>query len=151
MWFLWLFGDNVEDRLGHAKFLLFYLLGGVFASLVHTLVHPRSLIPTIGASGAVSAVLGAYFIGFPRARIVTLVPLFYFWQLVEIPAALYLLIWFFFQQLLPGLGTLAAGRAAGVAFWAHIGGFVAGAAYFWWRKKNAPRGPGIYVRYRLLR
>ncbi len=130
MWFLWIFGDNIEDRLGHVTFLLFYLAGGIAASLVHIamtmLFSENTLIPTIGASGAVSAVLGAYLYAFPHARIVTLLPIFFFLYLVEIPAFLYLLFWFVVQQVLPGLGSLGHMGSGGVAFWAHIGGFAVG-------------------------
>jgi membrane associated rhomboid family serine protease len=135
MWFLWVFGDNVEDRLGRLRFLIFYIACGVFASLIHSVVSVvfagGSVIPTIGASGAVSGVLGAYFIAFPRARVVTLLPVFFFFYLVEIPASLYLLFWFFVQQVLPGLGSLGHMGSGGVAFWAHIGGFAAGIAYMY--------------------
>ena len=148
MWFLWIFGDNVEDRLGHLRFLLFYVGGGVAASLVHVLVSVAfsgpSLIPTIGASGAVSAVLGAYLLAFPTARIVTFLPIFFFIYLVEIPASIYLLFWFVFQQVLPGLGSLGT-AGGGVAFWAHIGGFLAGMGYLYATAPGAPRGPGRYL------
>ncbi len=150
MWFLWIFGDNVEDRLGHVRYLLFYIVAGVLASIVHIVVtllfSGDTLVPTIGASGAVSAVLGAYVIAFPRARIVTLVPIFIIPMLFEIPAALFLFFWFFFLQLIPGLGGL--GSSQGVAFWAHIGGFVTGFAYLWHIKHRPPRPPGRYVSFR---
>jgi membrane associated rhomboid family serine protease len=132
MWFLWVFGDNVEDRLGPVRFLLFYLVGGIFASIVHAVVtlhfgsEAAGLVPTIGASGSVSAVLGAYFVAFPRARIVTLLPIFFFFYLIELPAALFLLIWFVCQQVLPVVGNMAVSEAGGIAFWAHIGGFAVG-------------------------
>ncbi|WP_117238145.1 rhomboid family intramembrane serine protease [Thermus sediminis] len=120
MWFLWVFGDNVEDRMGHGRFLLFYLLGGVVAALAQGLFMPASSIPMIGASGAVSAVLGAYYILFPRAYVVSLVflilPLF-----LTLPAAVYLGYWALLQ-LLQGLLGLP-----GVAWWAHLGGFLFGA------------------------
>ncbi|HBL27961.1 MAG TPA: rhomboid family intramembrane serine protease [Acidobacteria bacterium] len=125
--FLWVFGDNVEDRLGHFRFLLFYLLAGYAATGAHYAFSPGSTIPAIGASGAISGVLGAYLFLHPKARIVTVVWLFVFLKLIEIPALVYLPIWFGLQ-LLSGLTSLGAESAAsgGVAWWAHIGGFVAG-------------------------
>lgn len=149
LWFLWIFGDNVEDFLGHVKFLIFYLLTGLAATFCHVLVSLDSAMPTIGASGAISAVLGAYLLAYPTARIVTLLPIFYFIQIIEIPAYFYLIFWFVVQQLLPGLG----GQSGGVAIWAHIGGFLAGLAFIFWYKKNKvpPRGPGRYVKFRMVR
>lgn len=125
--YLWIFGDNVEDELGHVRYLAFYLAAGVAATLLHAVVDSRSTVPTLGASGAIAGVLGAYFVLFPRARVVTLVPLFVLFPLVEIPAALYLLGWFAMQLWL-GSASLVTGPsgAGGVAFWAHVGGFVAG-------------------------
>ncbi len=122
--YLYIFGDNVEDAFGHAKYLGFYLLCGVTASLTHLLVDINSTIPAIGASGAISGVLGAYFILYPKARVVTLV--FYFLiTFVRIPAVFFLGFWFILQ-LFSGSVTLTYGVASGVAYWAHIGGFVAG-------------------------
>lgn len=126
MWYLWVFGDNVEDRMGHLRYLLFYLAVGALGNLAHILAEPGSTIPTIGASGAVAGVLGAYFIWYPRAKILTLVPIFIFISIVEIPAIFYLFFWFGLQ-LISGLVSLdAAGNV--VAWWAHVGGFVAGIA-----------------------
>ncbi|MBI2957035.1 MAG: rhomboid family intramembrane serine protease [Acidobacteria bacterium] len=124
MWFLWIFGDNVEDRLGHLRYLGFYVLCGVVAGLAHALFNLGSTIPTVGASGAVAGVLGAYFLLFPRARILTLVPYLF---LIELPAYLILLYWLV-VQLFSGTASILAGGAAGggVAWWAHVGGFVAG-------------------------
>ncbi|AEV16873.1 MAG: rhomboid family intramembrane serine protease [Thermus sp.] len=119
MWFLWVFGDNVEDRLGHGRFLLFYLLGGVAAALAQGLAAPLSPVPMIGASGAVSAVLGAYYALFPRAYVVSLV-FFIFPLFLTLPAGFYLGYWAFLQ-LLQGLLGLP-----GVAWWAHLGGFLFG-------------------------
>ena len=154
MWFLWVFGDNVEDRLGHIRFLIFYLVGGVLASLVHVAVtvlfSDNPLIPTIGASGAVSAVLGAYFIAFPYARIVTLLPIFILFYLVEIPASVYLLFWFLIQQVLPGLGSLERLGSGGVAFWAHIGGFLVGMLYLLFLAPPDRTARGRTVRYRFI-
>ena len=125
MWYLWIFGDNVEDALGHARFLVFYLACGVVAALIQYLTMPFARVPTVGASGAIAAVLGAYIGAFPRARVFTLLPLFPFIQVVPLPAFLVLGLWFLFQFVL-GLGALYATGSGGIAFWAHIGGFVAG-------------------------
>ena len=130
MWALYLFGDNVEDRMGHGRYLVFYLLTGAVASLTHIFFNPDSPVPTVGASGAISGVLGAYLVLFPTARVVTLVPLWFFFPwFVEIPALIYLGMWFV-SQLFNGLFALAApgviGTYGGVAWWAHVGGFVAG-------------------------
>jgi membrane associated rhomboid family serine protease len=129
MWFLWIYGDNVEDILGHGKFLLFYLLCGIAAGLVHLVTNPYSRIPTIGASGAIAGVMGAYMIKFPHSRILTLVPLFVFITTMEIPAILILAYWFVIQ-IFSGVGSVAASNVSrgGVAWFAHVGGFVAGMA-----------------------
>ena len=130
MWFLWIFGDNVEDRMGHGRFVVFYLLCGIAAALAQTMMAPGSEIPMVGASGAIAGVMGAYFVLYPRSRIVTLVPLFVFMQIMEVPAILFLGIWFL-MQFISGVGTvttLAAREAGGVAFWAHVAGFVTGVA-----------------------
>ncbi|MGH9779564.1 MAG: rhomboid family intramembrane serine protease [Candidatus Acidiferrales bacterium] len=127
MWFLWIFGDNVEDYLGHVRFLLFYLLCGLAASVAHLAFNLNSIIPTLGASGAIAGVLGAYLLLFPGARILTLVPVFFVW-LMELPAYVILIYWFVLQ-LLQGTATLAeSAPGGGVAWWAHVGGFVAGLA-----------------------
>ncbi len=129
MVYLWVFGENVEDRLGHGRYLVFYLLTGVAAGLTHVHLIPASTVPTVGASGAISGVLGAYLVLFPRARVLTLVPLvFLFFQIVELPAVLYLGLWFLVQLLGGGVALLAGPDVGGVAWWAHVGGFVAGAA-----------------------
>ncbi len=125
MWFLWIFGDNVEDHLGHGLYLLFYLLAGVGAALLQFLVNPVSDVPMVGASGAISGVLGAYFIMFPGARIVSLFWYFWFIQTIAIPAYIYLGYWALIQ-FLAGMVSLGAGAKGGVAFWAHIGGFIVG-------------------------
>lgn len=124
---LWIFGDNVEDRMGSRRYLIFYLTCGVVAALVHIAFNPTSPIPTIGASGAISGVLAAYLIYFPTARVITLVPLFFLPWFVEIPAFVYLGLWFV-SQLFNGLFAIVTEAQAlgGVAWWAHIGGFVAG-------------------------
>ena len=128
--YLWIFGNNIEDRLGRVLFVLFYLGGGVIAGLTQTLIDPDSTIPLIGASGAIAATLGAYFVLFPGARITTLVFLGFFYQLIEVPAIIVLGFWFLLQ-LLDGIGSLGMEAGAGVAFFAHIGGFVGGALVAW--------------------
>lgn len=125
MWFLWVFGDNVEDRLGHLAYIWFYLLCGLGAGVLHLLLNANSKLPTLGASGAISGVLGAYLILFPRARVLTLVFLVFFIFTVELPAVL-VLGWWFVIQFLSGLESLGMRSAGGVAWWAHIGGFVLG-------------------------
>jgi membrane associated rhomboid family serine protease len=119
MWFLWVFGDNLERRLGKVKFLAFYILAGLFSALIYLLLAPEKSIPAIGASGAISGVLGGYLILFPRHRIVSLVPIFFFIELIAIPAVIFIGIWFLYQLFYIGSQTM-------VAYWAHIGGFVAG-------------------------
>jgi membrane associated rhomboid family serine protease len=127
MLFLHIFGDNVEDRLGHARYLGFYLVCGAAAGATQAVTHPAATVPMVGASGAIAGVSGAYFLFFPRARILTLVPVVFFIQLVEVPAVLFLLVWFLWQ-FLSGMATFGGDpQAGGVAFWAHVGGFVAGA------------------------
>lgn len=130
MWFLWIFGDNVEDRYGHFGYLSFYLLCGVAASAAHYAAGPSSTIPTIGASGAIAGVMGAYMLLYPRARVLTLVPLFVFIQILSLPAPLFLGVWFL-MQFYQGTVASASGAAGGVAWWAHIGGFVVGLALTW--------------------
>jgi membrane associated rhomboid family serine protease len=121
LWCLYIFGDNVEDRLGHFRYLAFYLLSGIGAGAIHLFTNWGSAIPTIGASGAIAGVMGAYFILFPYAKVRTLVPIFVFLQVVEIPAVFFLGIWFL-SQLQNGMMSLG-GRFGGIAWWAHIGGF----------------------------
>jgi len=137
MLFLYIFGDNVEDRIGHFKYLGFYLLSGIGAALLQIFMNLRSDIPMIGASGAISGVLGAYLMFFPNARVLTLIPIFIFIQLIYIPASLFIIFWFAIQ-FISGVSTVGnMQNAGGVAFWAHVGGFVAGlliAMYF--RKKS---------------
>lgn len=126
MWALWIFGDNVEDRMGTSRFLLFYLTCGILASIVHVLSDPMSEVPVVGASGAISGVMGAYFVFFPAARVITLIPIGFIPLFVEIPAVVFMAVWFL-TQFQSGLLSLAAGETVGgVAWWAHIGGFVAG-------------------------
>jgi membrane associated rhomboid family serine protease len=125
MWSLYIFGDNVEDRLGPLRYAGFYLLAGIASGVVHLVLHPNSQIPTVGASGAIAGVMGAYFVLYPRSKILTLIPIFIFPWLVEIPAFVFLGIWFLLQF----LGAAGAdGASGGIAWWAHLGGFVAGIA-----------------------
>lgn len=127
MIYLWIFGDNVEDQMGHGKYLVFYLLAGALAGVAQALMTPTSTIPSIGASGAISGVLGAYLIFFPTARVILGIPLFFFMYLFELPAVIALGYWFI-SQYLNGLFALATGalQVGGVAWWAHIGGFIVG-------------------------
>lgn len=126
--YLWIFGDNIEDRLGHFRYLLFYLLCGFLATMAHAVFSPGSRLPAIGASGAIAGVLGAYLILYPHARVMTLIPIFFFITVRELPAVLLLGVWFVLQ-LFSGVGSLGVRDAqdlGGVAYFAHIGGFVAG-------------------------
>ncbi len=125
MLYLWIFGDNVEDSMGSVKYLLFYLTGGLIASLAHIFTNSTSQIPTVGASGAIAAVLGAYLVLYPRSRVLTFIPLGFFMRLTSVPAVIVLGLWFILQ-LFNGVVSLGAADVGGVAFWAHIGGFVAG-------------------------
>ncbi len=128
MWALWIFGDNVEDRMGSVRFVAFYVLTGIIASIVHVLMDPTSTVPVVGASGAISGVMGAYMLFFPTSRVVTLVPVWIFPFFFEVPAAVFMLVWFLIQ-LQSGLWSLVAPElVGGVAWWAHVGGFVAGLA-----------------------
>ncbi len=142
MWTLWIFGDNVEDVMGPWRFLAFYLLCGIAASLVHIFMNPNSTVPIIGASGAISGVMGAYYILFPHARIVMFFPILFIPFFFEVPALFYLAIWFF-EQLFSGTLSLAAPvQSGGIAWWAHIGGFLFGMftyRLFILRKKRACR------------
>jgi membrane associated rhomboid family serine protease len=125
MLYLYIFGDNVEDRLGHGLYLLFFLASGAGAALTEVYARQESMVPLIGASGAIAGVLGAYFLLFPRAKVLTLIPLFVFFPVVEIPAFFFLGFWFLLQFLLGSIDT-GVGQSTGVAWWAHAGGFVLG-------------------------
>jgi membrane associated rhomboid family serine protease len=143
MWILYIFGDNVEDRMGSGRYLAFYLLGGIAAGLTQAIIDPISRIPAIGASGAIAGVMGSYFLLFPRARVITLIPLFFIPWFIEIPALVFLGLWFV-SQLFSGIAWLGAAQAAGgVAWWAHIGGFVFGALFY---RLFVPRRPSAYQR-----
>jgi membrane associated rhomboid family serine protease len=130
MWVLFIFGDNVEARMGKIRYLLFYLLSGVAAGLLQAYILPNSTVPMIGASGAVAGVLGAYLILFPRSRIASLVPILFIFTIVEIPAMLFLIFWFV-SQLYSGLFAIRGGGESGIAWWAHIGGFIFGVVMVW--------------------
>ncbi|OGP94381.1 MAG: rhomboid family intramembrane serine protease [Deltaproteobacteria bacterium RBG_16_54_18] len=153
MWFLYIFGDNVEDRLGHLRYLFFYLLCGLAAGVSHLVINWGANTPTIGASGAIAGVMGAYLVLYPRAKVLTLIPLFFFFPFVEVPAFFFLGIWLLFQ-LVSAAGE--TGHVGGVAFWAHIGGFIFGIIFLklielvprmgvqdtmqrWTRKQTTPR------------
>ena len=130
MWFLWIFGDNIEDRLGHGRFVLFYLFCGIGAAAGHIMMEPQSMLPTIGASGAIAGVMGAYFVLYPHSRVLTLIPLFIYWEIVELPAIFLLGFWFLMQLLGAGIGTItptSGAESGGIAFMAHIAGFALGA------------------------
>ena len=130
VWILYIFGDNVEDRIGHLGYFVFYLFCGLMASGAHLAFNSGSPIPTIGASGAIAGVMGAYFVLYPHARVVTLIPIIFLIQIIELPAPLFLGIWFlmqFFEGTIDAIGSITSGLpTGGVAWWAHIGGFVAG-------------------------
>jgi membrane associated rhomboid family serine protease len=126
MWTLWIFGDNVEDRMGPLRFIIFYLVCGVLAAVTQVLVTPDATIPSVGASGAIAGVLGAYLLFFPTARLIVLIPILFFPFFFELPAVIFLVLWFFIQ-LFSGTAMLASPQqVGGIAFWAHIGGFIAG-------------------------
>jgi membrane associated rhomboid family serine protease len=127
MLYLWIFGNNIEDSMGHLRFIIFYLAAGLAAGITHLVVNPASTVPTVGASGAVSGVLGAYLLLFPHARVKTLVTLGFFWTIVYLPAWVLLFVWIGLQFLSQALDPMDP-TAGGVAYAAHIGGFVAGMA-----------------------
>lgn len=144
MLYLWIFGDNVEDRLGHGGFLLFYLFCGAAAAVGQAVMNPFSLVPMIGASGAIAGVMGAYFVLFPRSRVLTAVFIFFFLDLMEIPAVFFLGIWFL-MQLFSSVGSIGATAAhGGVAFWAHVTGFATGAVFGALRRLSDTRRRGYW-------
>ena len=142
MWFLWIFGDNIEDKLGHFRFIAFYFLCGIIASSVHVFFNSQSNVPCVGASGAIAGVLGAYMVTFPRARVVTIVPLFVFIQVMELPAIVVLGFWFVIQFFNGAASITASASGAGVAWWAHIGGFAAGVIILYIIRIFSVRKPG---------
>src|SRR5262245_35639808 len=136
MWYLWIFGDNVEDRVGHGRFILFYLLCGIVAALAQVAADPSSSLPTIGASGAIAGVMGAYFVLYPHSRVLTLLP-WIFIQIVEVPAIVLLGFWFLMQLFSAGaIAVTASTHGGGVAFMAHVAGFVVGAGGIFVFKKR---------------
>jgi len=146
MWILFIFGDNVEDRMGSIPFLIFYLLSGVAAALMETFFIAGSSVPVLGASGAIAGVLGAYIFLYPTARVVTLVPIIFFFTVINVPAIVYLGFWFV-SQLYSGLASIGA-AAGGVAWWAHIGGFLVGlvlAPFFARRPPPSPENLNYYA------
>jgi rhomboid family protein len=140
MWYLWIFGDNVEDRVGHGRFILFYLLCGFAAALGQTVMDPDSTLPMIGASGAIAGVMGAYFVLYPKSRVLTLIPLIIFWEVIELPATFLLGFWFLMQLFSAGAIAVTANSAGGgVAFMAHIAGFICGVGgIFVFRQRQRP-------------
>ncbi len=143
MWMLWIVGDNVEDRMGPLRFLGFYLLSGVASGVVHLATNLDSTMPALGASGAIAGVMGAYFLLFPRARIVAMFPIIFWPVFFEVPAFIYLGFWFL-TQFFSGTAALARpGMGGGIAWWAHIGGFGTGVLTFWWflRPRRRPAAP----------
>jgi membrane associated rhomboid family serine protease len=131
LWSLWIFGDNVEDRMGHGRFLVFYLIAGLIAGLAQSWSAPGATLPLVGASGAIAGVMGAYFVLFPTSRVLVLIFLFFFIDVVEIPAIFFLGFWFI-TQLVLGIGRLTeTDVTGGVAFWAHAGGFLTGVLGVW--------------------
>jgi len=140
MWYLWIFGDNVEDRVGHGRFIAFYLLCGIAAALGQIVIDPGSTLPTIGASGAIAGVMGAYFVLYPRSRVLTLIPLVIFWEVIEVPAPLLLGFWFLMQLFSAGaIAHTSSTGGGGVAFMAHVVGFLCGAgAIFVFRQRERP-------------
>jgi rhomboid family protein len=140
MWYLWIFGDNVEDRLGHGRFLVFYLLCGVGAALGQLAIDPESTLPVIGASGAIAGIMGAYFVLYPHSRVLTLIPLIIWWEIIELPAILLLGFWFLMQLFSAGsVAVTATTQGGGVAFMAHVAGFVIGMiGVFIFKKRRQP-------------
>ncbi len=148
MWFLWIFGDNVEDRMGPVRFLVFYLLCGLAAGVVHVLTNPGSRVPAVGASGAIAGVMGAYFVLFPRARILAMFPIFFYPVFFQVPAFLYVGFWFLMQFFSGTLAIALHREVSGIAWWAHVGGFGAGILTFslFLRPREArPALPGSFA------
>lgn len=146
LWFLHIFGDNVEDRLGHVGYLLFYLGCGISASCAHLWASPDSTIPTIGASGAIAGVMGAYLILYPRAQVVAVIPIIFIMQVMVLPAPIFLGIWFVFQFIQGASSLTQTVEGGGVAWWAHIGGFVAGLGTAWLVKAGNIARPPVLER-----
>lgn len=140
MLYLWTFGPNIEDRLGKLAYITFYLFCGLCAAGLQMLFDSTSPMPMVGASGAIAGVLGAYIVSYPLARVLTLLPIFFFWQFVEVPALIFLGFWFVLQ-FFGGIGSVSRIQGGGVAYWAHVGGFAAGLAIMWVAKRLRPRRP----------
>jgi len=141
MWYLWIFGDNIEDRVGHGRFILFYLVCGIVAALGQVAMDPESTLPTIGASGAIAGIMGAYFVLYPQSRVLTLIPLFFYFEIIELPAIFLLGFWFLMQLFSAGAiaATANSHGGGGVAFMAHVAGFVTGViGIFLFRKRPKP-------------
>ena len=148
MWVLWIFGDNVEDRMGSLRFLGFYLLCGIAAGLVHVLTNRNSTVPAVGASGAIAGVMAAYFVLFPHARIVAMFPILFYPVFFQVPAFIYLGFWFLTQFFSGTLAVATHREVGGIAWWAHIGGFGAGILTFWIflrPRERPPVLPGSYA------
>ena len=140
MWYLWIFGDNVEDRVGHGRFVVFYLLCGVAAAFGQMAMTPQSTLPTIGASGAIAGVMGAYLVLYPHSRVLTLVPLLFYYEIFELPAVFLLGVWFLLQLVSAGAIAATASTGGGVAFMAHVAGFIVGVVgIFAFRKRETPQ------------
>ncbi len=142
MWYLWIFGDNVEDRLGHGRFIVFYLACGIAAALGQIFMDPASTLPTIGASGAIAGVMGAYFVLYPQSRVLTLIPWIIFWEVIELPAFILLGFWFVMQLFSAGAIAVTSSThgSGGVAFAAHVAGFlVGGVSVLVLRKRDTDR------------
>jgi rhomboid family protein len=141
MWYLWIFGDNVEDRMGHTRFVIFYLLCGIVAAFGQIAINPQSTLPTIGASGAIAGVMGAYFVLYPHSRVLTLIPLIIIFEVIELPAIVLLGFWFLMQLFSAGTVAITAAThgSGGVAFMAHVAGFLSGViGVFAFRKRQEP-------------
>lgn len=148
LWYLWIFGDNVADRFGSGRFLILYVAGGLVAAALQVFLNPQSQAPMVGASGAIAAVLGAYVVLYPRARVITFIPIFVIIRLVSVPAVVWLGLWFLEQYFL-GIGSFTdATESGGVAYWAHVGGFLFGIVVGIWARirEAAGRGPAHGVR-----
>jgi membrane associated rhomboid family serine protease len=131
MWALWIFGDNVEDRMGPVRFTIFYLTCGAIAGLTQLLINPDSTLPSVGASGAIAGIFGAYVLFFPTARLVVMFPILFFPFFFEVPAVFYMAIWFSTQLFGGTLAVIGPGQVGGIAWWAHIGGFIGGMLLCW--------------------
>lgn len=140
MWVLYIFGDNIEDRVGSLRYVVFYLMSGIAAAFLQIFVMQESSVPMIGASGAIAGVLGAYLISYPGARIASLVPILFIFTIIEVPAVLFLIFWFI-SQLYSGLFAMQGSAGSGIAWWAHIGGFIFGLIMVsFFRKRTVYRG-----------